>query len=182
MADKCSKEASQPVTDWSSHQWIPVSHIALPGNSKSLPTFFPPSGSSMFLFLHLCAHQEELSKAKISLLLISVQTDSIILSLSVPVSKFLKRRKGNSPFLCLPLLKVRLGQGQRLCSLLEKPAWIAQHRDIGAADRMDHLPQHERRNKIFAKESQKTNEELAKVQPKVTLLINFALMVLGHRN
>lgn len=66
--------------------------------------------------------------------------------------------------------------------MLEEPALIARHRYIGAAGRTDHLPQHERRNKIFAKESQKSNEELAKVQPKVTLLINFALMVLGHRN
>lgn len=90
-----------------------------------------------------------------------------------------KERKLSLP---LPPLAGSQAWGERWRSLPEEPALTAQHRYIGAAGRMDRLPQHERRNKIFAKESQKTNEELAKVQTKVTSLINFALMVLGHRN
>lgn len=53
----------------------PGSHTALPDNSRSLPTLFPPRNQHVPPPPPAC--QEEFPKAQISLLLISVQTDSV---------------------------------------------------------------------------------------------------------
>lgn len=157
--------------------------VPLTDNSKSLPTFFPPRNQHVPP-PPLCPSRG------ISKSINKFATDFCSIASCWPSGYFIsewssfqisekRERKLSLP---LPALAGSQAWEERWCFLLEEPALIARHRYIGAAGRMDHLSQHERRNKIFAKESQKSNEELAKVQPKVTLLINFALMVLGHRN
>lgn len=191
MSDKCSKEASQPITGWSSLPtdnivpylaliWqLQLSHCLFSLRNQHVPPISLgmsreiSKGTSTFVtdFYSNCFNSKPLTFRVTFIYLISEWSGFLICE-----------KKERKLFLPLSSLVGRQPWGKKQCFLLE-------HRLV--AQRGIHwwgkrggsfflaCPW---RNKISEKKSQKTNEELAKVQPKVTLLINFALMVLGHRN